>query len=80
MPSFTRPFKRFSRTIAQWLPPVNFITAHYTYFISICLMSGIIFWGSSTPPRKVTFTDSIFLTTSAMTEAYVLEQPFCYYV
>ncbi|KAF8846857.1 TrkH-domain-containing protein [Acephala macrosclerotiorum] len=64
-----RYIKRVRRIFNQWLPPLNFISVHYIYFIATCLISGVIFWGSSTPPRKVTFIDSIFLTTSAMTEA-----------
>lgn len=33
------------------------------------MVSSIIFWGSSTPPRSVTYTDSLYLTVSAMTLA-----------
>ena len=51
------------------LIPLNFITLHYAYFISVCLVMAIIFWGSSTPARSVSFTDSLFLTVSAMTLA-----------
>jgi Cation transport protein len=48
---------------------LNFITLHYIYYIAICLVSAIIFWGSSTPARSVPFIDSLFLTVSAMTQA-----------
>ena len=51
------------------VPSTNFITLHYVYFTSVCLFSAIIFWGSSTPARSVSFTDSIFFTVSAMTLA-----------
>lgn len=57
------------RPIHQRLPPVNFITIHYAYFIATCLLAAIIFWGSSTPARSVSFTDSLFLAVSAMTLA-----------
>ncbi|KAK4181000.1 cation transport protein-domain-containing protein [Triangularia setosa] len=52
-----------------WLPPLNFITIHYAYFISVCLVSSLIFWGSSNPVRSISYIDSLFLVVSAMTEA-----------
>lgn len=33
------------------------------------MVSSVIFWGSQTPPRSVTYTDSLYLTVSAMTLA-----------
>ena len=51
------------------LPPLNFITLHYAYFIGVCLFSSVVFWGSSTPPRSISYVDSLFLVVSAMTEA-----------
>jgi hypothetical protein len=51
------------------LPDLSFITLHYLYFIATGLTSAIIFWGSSTPAKSVSFTDSLFLCVSAMTEA-----------
>lgn len=60
---------RVHRAIAVHLPPANFITLHYAYFIGTCLLSSIIFWGSSTPPRSISYTDSLFLTVSAMSLA-----------
>jgi Trk-type K+ transport system membrane component len=50
-------------------PSLNFITLHYLYFIGTCLVSSGIFYAASTPPRSVSYTDSLFLVTSAMTEA-----------
>ena len=64
-----RPFRKAWRWIYAHLPEPNFITLHYLYFILTTLICGIIFWGSSTPPRSVRFIDSLFLTVSAMTEA-----------
>jgi len=61
--------RRIWRALSLHLPPLNFITLHYAYFIGICLTSSVIFWGSSTPPRSVSYTDSLFLTVSAMTLA-----------
>lgn len=63
------PFSRPIRALRSILPPFNFITIHYTYFLATCLISAIIFWGSSTPARSISFTDSLFLTVSAMTLA-----------
>lgn len=51
------------------LPEVNFITLHYCYFIFTSLLTGLILWGSATPFGSISFTDSFFLTASAMTEA-----------
>ena len=55
--------------VASRLPPLNFITVHYLYFITTCLICSVIFWGSSHPTKSVGYTDSLFLVISAMTEA-----------
>jgi hypothetical protein len=57
------------KIIQSHLPPLNFITVHYIYFIGTCMVSSLIFWGSSDPSRSITYTDSLFLVVSAMTEA-----------
>ncbi|ROW14192.1 hypothetical protein VPNG_04333 [Cytospora leucostoma] len=51
------------------LPPLNFITIHYAYFIVVTLAASLIFWGSSDPHLSIDYADSLFLTVSAMTEA-----------
>lgn len=51
------------------LPPLNFITIHYAYFVVVTLAASLIFWGSSDPQLSVDYADSLFLTVSAMTEA-----------
>lgn len=61
--------QRIFRQIALLLPPCNFITLHYAYFIGTCLVSSAIFWGSSSPGKSVSYTDSLFLVVSAMTLA-----------
>lgn len=61
--SLVRPW----RLLRRWLPPANFITLHYTYFLATCMLSAIIFWGASTPAQNVRFIDALFLTVSAMT-------------
>ncbi|KAK3689915.1 cation transport protein-domain-containing protein [Podospora appendiculata] len=57
----------------SWLrscvPPLNFITIHYAYFIIVSLVSSLIFWGSSNPAWSISYTDSLYLVVSAMTEA-----------
>nr|POF17073.1 low-affinity potassium transport protein [Quercus suber] len=63
------PLKKSLRFAKRQLPPLNFITIHYIYFFTTCLVSAIIFWGASTPPRSISFTDSLFLCVSAMTLA-----------
>ncbi|OTA34255.1 hypothetical protein BTJ68_06753 [Hortaea werneckii EXF-2000] len=57
------------QAVRDHLPPLNFITIHYLYFTLTCLASALVFWGSSTPFKQVSFTDSLFLTISAMTLA-----------
>lgn len=53
----------------KYLPPLNFITIHYAYFIAVCLISSVIFWRSSDPAFSISYTDSLFIVVSAMTEA-----------
>jgi hypothetical protein len=57
------------QTARSHLPRINFITVHYTYFITTCLITSLIFWGSSHPSKSISYTDSLFLVISAMTEA-----------
>ncbi|MCJ1471654.1 hypothetical protein MMC13_000294 [Lambiella insularis] len=57
------------KPLRRRLPPLNFITLHYLYFIGVCMLTSVIFWGASTPARCVTYTDSLFLVVSAMSEA-----------
>lgn len=56
-------------SIRKYLPPLNFITLHYAYFIVVCLISSVIFWRSSEPAYSISYTDSLFIVVSAMTEA-----------
>lgn len=54
--------------VKPYLPPLNFITIHYLYFIGTSLVTSIIFYCTSTPAWNITYTDSLFLVISAMTE------------
>ena len=56
-------------SVCHHLPPLDFITLHYAYFLGVIILSSIVFYVSSTPAGSVTFTDSLFLTVSAMTLA-----------
>ncbi|KAJ5162022.1 Potassium transporter [Penicillium capsulatum] len=57
------------RAIMAILPPFNFLTLHYVYFIATCLVSSIIFYLTSTPWRSVAYVDAVFMCVSAMTGA-----------
>ncbi|KAK3319960.1 cation transport protein-domain-containing protein [Cercophora scortea] len=69
---FTESHPRVAGALS-WLrscvPPLNFITIHYAYFIIVSLVSSLIFWGSSNPAWSISYTDSLYLVVSAMTEA-----------
>ncbi|KAK1999115.1 cation transporter [Colletotrichum falcatum] len=51
------------------LPPLNFITLHYAYFIGTTLLASVVFYVSSSPRGSIGYVDSLFLVVSAMTEA-----------
>ncbi|WYZ43938.1 hypothetical protein EsH8_VII_000374 [Colletotrichum jinshuiense] len=53
----------------MFLPPLNFITLHYAYFIGTTLLASAIFYASSNPHGSISYVDSLFLVISAMTEA-----------
>lgn len=53
--------------VRPYLPPVNFITMHYAYFIFVGLIFSGIFYGCSNPARSVSFVDSLFLVLSSFT-------------
>ena len=71
LPSIAKLFFHNEKTIRirAHLPELNFITLHYLYFIGVCLVASLIFYGSSKPDYSITYTDSLFLVISAMTEA-----------
>ncbi|RAL05454.1 putative potassium transporter [Aspergillus ibericus CBS 121593] len=57
------------RSVMAVLPPFNFLTLHYAYFIATPLICSAIFWGSATPSRSISYVDSLFMCVSAMTGA-----------
>ena len=66
------PARALRRTLCRHtvtLPPVNYLTLHYVYFLGTCLVCSMIFYYSSTPFRSVGFADALFMCVSAMTGA-----------
>lgn len=55
------------RLLGNLLPPLNYITIHYAYFIIVTLFSSLVFWASSSSFNGVPYVDSLFLVTSAIT-------------
>ncbi|KAI2783746.1 TrkH-domain-containing protein [Daldinia loculata] len=53
--------------IKPYLPPVNYITLHYAYFIGTTIVATLIFWGASAPKYSVGWWDSMFMVMSALT-------------
>ncbi|KAJ6121100.1 hypothetical protein N7523_005380 [Penicillium sp. IBT 18751x] len=60
---------RMSRALMAMLPPFNFLTLHYLYFILASIFASIILFLTSTPFKDVAYVDAIFLCISAMTGA-----------
>ncbi|TDZ47449.1 Low-affinity potassium transport protein [Colletotrichum trifolii] len=56
-------------TLRSLLPPLNFITLHYAYFIGTSLLASAVFYASSNPHGSISYVDSLFLVVSAITEA-----------
>jgi hypothetical protein len=58
----------WAATVRPYLPPINFITLHYAYFILSCLFFALVFWGSGSPSSlQIGFLDSLYLSMSALT-------------
>lgn len=49
------------------IPPLNFITIHYAYFILGSLICSAIFWGSNERRGNIHYVDSLYLVVSAFT-------------
>ncbi|XMA11703.1 hypothetical protein WAI453_004494 [Rhynchosporium graminicola] len=65
-----------TKNLGRFLPPLNFITLHYAYFIVTCLVVSLVFWLSpigeareGNGKGRIEFVDALFLVVSAMTEA-----------
>ncbi|KAI1373885.1 TrkH-domain-containing protein [Hypoxylon crocopeplum] len=55
------------RAVRPYLPPLNYITLHYAYFIGTTVLATLIFWGASAPAYAVGWWDSMFMVMSALT-------------
>ncbi|KAI2465755.1 TrkH-domain-containing protein [Annulohypoxylon bovei var. microspora] len=60
-------FTTVARAVRPYLPPVNYITLHYAYFIITSVLATLIFWGSSVPAYSIGWWDSMFMVVSALT-------------
>ncbi|XXH05447.1 isoleucine-tRNA ligase [Hypoxylon texense] len=56
-----------ARAARPYVPPINYITLHYAYFIGTTIVATLIFWGSSAPAYSVGWWDSMFMVMSALT-------------
>ncbi|KAI1632782.1 TrkH-domain-containing protein [Biscogniauxia mediterranea] len=56
-----------AHTVKPYLPPINYITLHYAYFIGTTIVATLIFWGSSVPAYSIGWWDSMFMVMSAIT-------------
>ncbi|KAH7133434.1 cation transport protein-domain-containing protein [Dactylonectria estremocensis] len=54
-------------TVGSVVPPINYITLHYAYFILGSLLFSVILWGSSNPAHNIEFIDCMFLVVSSFT-------------
>ncbi|KAF4456599.1 high-affinity potassium transport [Fusarium albosuccineum] len=66
--AFLENHEQFAVIVSQvqrLIPPINFITIHYIYFIFGSLFFAVIFWASSEPSRSVPFIDCLFLVVSS---------------
>ncbi|KAF5519174.1 Low-affinity potassium transport protein [Colletotrichum aenigma] len=64
-----RSSPRSGSGIRSFLPPLNFITLHYAYFIGTSLLASAVFYASSNPRGSISYVDALFLVVSAITEA-----------
>lgn len=62
------PVAEWVAKIRPYLPPINFVTLHYAYFIFSSLILALIFWGTgSSTSLPVSFLDSLFFIMSSIT-------------
>ncbi|KAI5926317.1 cation transport protein-domain-containing protein [Camillea tinctor] len=66
-PGIYDKLKSVAHTVKPYLPPVNYITLHYAYFIGTTIVGTLIFWGSSVPAYSIGWWDSAFMVMSAIT-------------
>ncbi|KAI4602465.1 hypothetical protein KJ359_009709 [Pestalotiopsis sp. 9143b] len=66
-PELCETWARRWAVVRPYLPPVNFITLHYAYFIVTAIVGALVFWGSSAPQYSIGWWDSLFMVMSALT-------------
>lgn len=66
-PRFYDRMGNLAAAAKPYLPPINFITIHYAYFIVVTIIGTVIFWGASHPANSVGWWDSMFMVMSALT-------------
>lgn len=57
------------RALTAILPPANFLSLHYAYFIATGLVTSVIVYLASTPWQSLAYVDALFMCVSAMTGA-----------
>lgn len=55
--------------VRSLLPRPSFIFLHYAYFLITITICAVLLWATGRPFRSLSFTDALFLSASAMTEA-----------
>ncbi|OAQ65206.1 cation transporter [Pochonia chlamydosporia 170] len=68
-PGGAQPVRSRRGVVRLGISHIDFISIHYVYFIIVPLLCSIIFWASSDPEFSISYTDSLFLVVSAITEA-----------
>ncbi|CAI6339955.1 unnamed protein product [Periconia digitata] len=66
-PTLSSRLVALATAIRPYVPPANFITIHYAYFVVTTIIGTLIFWGASSPPRSIGWWDSLFMVASAVT-------------
>lgn len=56
-----------AHVVKPYLPPINYITLHYAYFISTTVVATLIFWGTSNPAYSIGWWDCLFMVMSSIT-------------
>ncbi|KAJ4288971.1 Sodium transporter hkt1 [Kalmusia sp. IMI 367209] len=66
-PDFSERLDKVVAVVKPYVPPINFITLHYAYFIGVAIVGTLIFWGASSPAKSIGWWDSMFMVMSALT-------------
>ncbi|PSN73777.1 TrkH-domain-containing protein [Corynespora cassiicola Philippines] len=66
-PESCNRLEAWAAAIKPYVPPLNFITLHYSYFVGIAIVGTLVFWGASSPAKSIGWWDSLFMVMSALT-------------